>query len=213
MTNRPSPADNTGMSSGARVTDEVDFWNRRGDLRNCVRVVRARSPERLRWRMAVSGVTGSAGKLSGLERSRVVEPVREVVLDLEDRILRREAVLDARRHGVDLDRGEVLPVRTRWDLKRAAYLTGLDHEMVGRHLRLPVDFSSTIDTAGVVLVARALAASHEQRATRLFGEVDASRPQEAMARHERYMLQRANYDRDMARRWVALSRALAQGSR
>lgn len=201
------------MSSGARVTDEFDFWSRRGDLRNCVRVVRTRTPERLRWRLAVSGVTGIAGKLSGLERLRVVEPVREVVLDLEDRILRREAVLDARRQGVDLDRGEVLPTRTRWDLTRAAYLTGLDHEQIGRHLRLPVDFSSTVDTAGVVLVARALAASHEQRATKLLGQVDATRPPESMARHERYMLQRANYDRDLARRWVALSRAMVQGSR
>ena len=201
------------MSAGVRVTDEVDFWSRRGDVRSCVRVVRTRTPERLRWRLAVSGVTGLAGPLSGLERLRVVEPVREVVLDLEDRILRREAVLDARRQGIDLDRGEVLPLRTRWDLKRAAYLTGLDHEIIGRHLRLPVDFSSAVDTAGVALVARALAASHERRAQRLLGEVDATRPAESLARHERYMLQRANYDRDLARRWVALSRAMVQGSR
>lgn len=199
--------------SGARVTDEVDFWNRRGDLRNAVRVVRTRTPERLRWRLAVSGVTGIAGKLAGLERLRVVEPVREVVLDLEDRILRRETVLDARRQGVDLDRGEILPTRTRWDLTRAAYLTGLDHEIIGRHLRLPVDFSNAVDTAGVALVARALAASHEQRAAKLLAGVDTTRPQESMARHERYMVQRANYDRDLARRWVALSRAMVQGSR
>lgn len=201
------------MSSGARVTDEVDFWNRRGDLRNSVRVVRKRTPERLRWRLAVSDVTGIAGQMSGLERLRVVEPVREVVLDLEDHILRRETVLDARRHGVDLDRGEILPARTRWDLKRAAFLTGLDHEIIGRHLRLPVDFSSTVDTAGVVLVARALAASHEKRAARLLTGIDATRPVESLARHERYMVQRANYDRDLARRWVALSRAMVQRSR
>lgn len=201
------------MSTGARVTDEIDFWSRRGDLRQCVGVVRKRAPERLRWRLAVSGVTGLAGDLSGLDRMRVVEPVREIVLDLDDQILRRETVLDARKQGVDLDRGEVLPVRTRWDLTRAAYLTGLDHEVLGRHVRMPVDFSRPIDTGGVALVARALAGSHEQRAERLLTQLGANRPPESLARHERYMLQRANHDRDLARRWVALSRAMLQGSR
>src|SRR5436309_15990298 len=110
------------MSQGARVTDEIDFYRRRGQLQNTVRVIRARTPERLRWRAGVACVTQIAGSLRGRERMRIEEPVRELVLDLEDRMLRRETVLDARRSGVDLDRGEVLPRLTRWDLRRNAFL-------------------------------------------------------------------------------------------
>ena len=85
------------MSAGVRVTDEVSFWQRRGDLRRAVRVVRERTPERLRWRAAVSSVTEQAGGLSGSERVRIEEPVREVVLDLQDKILRREVVIEYKR--------------------------------------------------------------------------------------------------------------------
>ena len=137
------------MGTGARVTDEVNFWRQRGDLKRAVRAVRVRSPERLRWRMALSGVAESASALRGTDRLHVEEPVRELVLDLEDRVLRREAVLDARRFGMDLDRGEILPLRTRWDLTRTAFLTGVDHEMLTRYLKLPADFGRPIDVAGV----------------------------------------------------------------
>lgn len=200
------------MSNGARVTDEVEFWKRRGDLRRVVRVVRNRTPERLRWRLALSRVTGLAKGLGGLERLRLVEPVRETVLDLDDRMLRRETVLDARLHGVDLDRGEVLPARTRWDLKRASFLTGVDHEVVGRYVRMPVDFSRPIDTAGVSLVARALAGSHQRRADKLATQLE-RKTDPSLERYERVVRQRVDHDRDLARRWAALSRAILQGSR
>lgn len=197
--------------SGARVTDEVDFWRLQGDLRRCVRAVRSRRPERLRWRAALAGLSRLTIPLRGLDRLRIVEPVREVVLDLDDRILRREAVLDARQNGVDLDRGEVLPVRTRWDLKRTAYLTGLDHELIGRHVVLPHDFERPIDVAGASLVARAFAASHSARAERLQERVGSDALQGAP--HEQYLARRIGYDIDMARRWVALSRNLLDGSK
>src|SRR5262245_19127139 len=160
------------MGTGARVTDEVNFWRQRGDLRRAVRAVRVHAPERLRWRMALSGVAESAAPLRGLERLHIEEPVRELVLDLEDRVLRREAVPDARRLGMDLDRGEILPLRTRWDLTRTAFLTGVDHELLTRYLRLPTDFGQPIDVAGVVVVSRALSAQHKQRADRLAERVD-----------------------------------------
>ena len=89
------------MFDGARVTDAVDYHARRGEMRGAVRVVRTRVPERFRWRAAVAEVTGVAGSLRGLERMRVEEPVREIVLDLSDDSLQREVVLDARRRGVD----------------------------------------------------------------------------------------------------------------
>lgn len=200
------------MSAGVRVTDEVSFWQRRGDLRRAVRVVREREPERLRWRAAVSTVTETAGTLAGSERIRIEEPVREVVLDLKDKILRREVVIDARRFGVDFDRFEILPVRTRWDLTRTAYLTGVEPELIERYLQLPADFGKPIDMAGVAVISRALAATHKQRADKLVERVGAG-GNRALARHEQMMLERADLERDRARRWAALSKTLLEGSR
>lgn len=200
------------MAQGARVTDEIDFYKRRGQLQSAVRVIRARTPERLRWRAAVASVTQVAGVLRGRDRMRIEEPVREIVLDLDDRILRRESVLDARRSGVDLDRGEVLPPHTRWDLRRTAFLTGVDHEVLSRHLRLPGEYSRPIDTAAVVIVSRALAEAHKQRAERLLARLAASTDAQ-LARHEQYMLERAERDRDLARRWITLAKVMVDGSR
>jgi hypothetical protein len=197
--------------SGARVTDEVSFWRMRGELRRAVRVVRVRKPERLRWRAALATVTEAAAPLRGFDRMVIEEPVREIVLDLDDRILRREAVLDARQYGVDLDRGEVLPVRTRWDLKRTAFLTGVDHEVLARYLKLPADYERPVDTAGIVVISRAISRAHKQRAERLSQRVGGV--QDNLARHEHIMLERAEYERDLARRWAALSKALVQGSK
>jgi len=200
------------MAGSARVTDEVTFWRKRGELKYAVRVVRARKPERLRWRAAVATVTESAAPLRGRDRARVEEPVRELVLDLDDRILRRETVLDARRVGVDLDRGEILPRVTRWDLKRTAFLTGVDHELIAKYLKLPDDFNRTIDTAGVVVISRALAGNHKQRADVLLRRVGSTEDR-VLARHEQIMLERAEYERDLAHRWASLSKTLLQGSR
>jgi hypothetical protein len=200
------------MSQGGRVTDEVEFYKQRGDLQNSVRVLRLRRPERLRWRNAVASVTEVAGVLRGRERMRVEEPVREIVLDLDDKILRRESVLDARRFGVDLDRGEVLPRMTRWDLKRTAYLTGVEHEELGRYVRLPDDFGRTVDTAAVALVSRAIASAYKSRADKLLMRVQSTKG-DGLLRHEQYMLDRAEYDRDLARRWAGFSKTMISGSR
>jgi hypothetical protein len=176
-----------------------------------VRVVRDREPERLRWRSAISSVAETAGELRGIDRLRVEEPVREVVLDLGDRILRREVVIDARRFGIDLDRREILPVRSRWDLQRTAFLTGVDPELVGRYLALPADFGQPIDLAGVTVIARAIASTHTRRADQLVARV--GEPSGLLARHEQIMLERAEHERDRAKRCAALSKTLLHGSR
>jgi hypothetical protein len=200
------------MALGARVTDEIEFFRRKGQLQQTVRVIRARVPERLRWRAGVAAVSKIAGSLRGRERMRIEEPIREIVLDLEDRMLRRESVLDARRVGVDLDRGEVLPQLTRWDLRRNAFLTGVDHLALAPYMHLPDEYSAPIDTAAAVLISRALSDAHKQRADRLLArlptEVDAT-----LARHEQYMLERSDRDKDQARRWNALARILVDGSK
>lgn len=200
------------MSAGARVTDEVEFYRRKGQLQNAVRVIRTRTPERLRWRVGVAAMTQVAGSLRGRDRMRVEEPIREVVLDLEDRLLRRESVLDARRSGVDLDRGEVLPQLTRWDLRRSAFLIGVDHTALAPYMRLPDEYSAPIDTAAAVLISRAFAAAHKTRAARM---LKALSPQSTtpLARHEQYMLERGERDKDLARRWMVLSKVLVEDSR
>jgi hypothetical protein len=200
------------MSQGARVTDEIEFYRRRGQLQNTVRVIRTRTPERLRWRAGLAAVTTIAGGLRGRDRMRIEEPVREIVLDLGDRLLRRESVLDARRVGVDLDRGEVLPHHTRWDLRRTAFLTGVDHMALAPYMRLPDEYSAPIDTAAVVLVSRALSEAHKSRAERLLARLPNEEPGD-LQRHEQYMLDRCKRDRDLALRWMTLAKVMVEESR
>ena len=200
------------MAAGARVTDEIEFFRRKGQLQQTVRVIRSRVPERLRWRAGVAAVTQIAGGLRGRERMRIEEPIREILLDLEDRLLRRETVLDARRVGVDLDRGEVLPQLTRWDLRRNAFITGVDHMALAPYMHLPEEYSAPIDTAAAVLISRALSDAHKKRADRLVARLP-SALDAALARHEQYMLERSARDKDQASRWASLARVLVDGSR
>jgi len=200
------------MAAGARVTDEIEFFRRKGQLQQTVRVIRSRTPERLRWRAGVAAVTQIAGGLRGRERMRIEEPIREILLDLDDRLLRRETVLDARRVGVDLDRGEVLPQLTRWDLRRNAFITGVDHMALAPYMHLPEEYSAPIDTAAAVLISRALSDAHKKRADRLIARLP-SALEAALARHEHYMLERSERDKDQARRWASLARVLVDGSR
>jgi hypothetical protein len=145
-----------GSMWGARVTDQVERLRQRGEGREAVREVRRRDPDTFRWRSAVAKVSCVVGGLRGKDRLLLEEPVREMVFDLPNPLLRREVVLDARRHRVDLDRGEILPRRTRGDLARVAFLAELDLDLVRRYVRLPDDFDAPIDTGGVVVVGRAL---------------------------------------------------------
>ena len=199
------------FTKGARVTDAVGFFARRGELRGAVREVSRRVPERFRWRKAVCGVNKVAGRLRGLDRMRVEEPIRELVLDLGDADLRREVVLDARRAGVDLDRGEVLPRMTLADLRRLAFLTRVDVRRIARHMKLPEDFRAPIDTAGSVVVGRYLSEHHRQRAHKLWLSVPDPDGPGPLRLHHRYMLERAERDRDEAERWAALAQALLAG--
>lgn len=196
------------MNLEGRVTDEVDHYRRRGEIRGLVRTIRKRPPERLRWRTAMSVVTQIAGGLSGHKRMRLEEPIRELVLDLRDKILRREATLDARRNGVDLDRGEVLPAHTMWDLKRTAFLTGVELDKLTRYIDLPEDFSRPIDTGAIVIIGRALSNMHWSRSQRLLFRIPKQDEKNHLMRHEQYMLDRANYDAELARRWAALSKSM-----
>ena len=152
------------MAAGARITDAVTHYRAGGNFRGAVRLVRTRQPERLRWRAAVAALLQDASKMEGRARMRVEEPIRELVLALEDVILRREVVLDARLHRIDLDRGEVLPRWTVGDLRRLAFLAQTDLGLLHRYVPLATDFDATIDTAAVVLAGRALSIVYRQRA-------------------------------------------------
>lgn len=198
----------SGMYSGSRVTDAVEFYRHRGELPGAVSVVRRRAPERFRWRNAVSGVTAAASTLVGRERMRVEEPIREIILDLPDLRLRREVVLDARRSGVDLDRGEVLPSRTVGDLRRVSFLVGVDVSVLERYLRVPEDFDAPIDVGACVLLGRALSAAHRKRAQQLWLEVPEADPSRPSLMVHQYIAKRAERNAAYAKRWDALARAL-----
>jgi len=101
---------------------------------------------------------------------------------------------------------------TRWDLTRTAYLTGVEPDLIERYLPLPADFGRPIDLAGVAVISRALAATHKQRADKLVERVGGG-PARALAKHEQIMLERADHERDRARRWAALSKTILEGSR
>jgi hypothetical protein len=201
------------MNLGGRITDEVEHYRKQGELRNLIKTVRTRPPERLRWRTAMSTVTEVAGSLDGYNRMRVEEPVRELVLDLDDIILRRETTLDARRNGVDLDRGEILPHHTMWDLKRTAFLTGLEIDNLAHYIAFPDDYSKPIDTGAVVVVGRALSNMYWSRSQRLRLRIAANAKTPDLLQREQYIVDRANYEADLARRWAALSKTMVQGSR
>ncbi|MCA9610321.1 MAG: hypothetical protein KC619_32220 [Myxococcales bacterium] len=173
--------------------------------------MRKRTPERFRWRSAVAGVTKVAGKLRGLDRVRVEEPVREMVLDLYDIDLRREVILDARRAGVDLDRGEVLPHATLADLRRLSYLAGVDVGRIGRYTKLPEGFGDPIDTAASIVVARTLSEYHRRRAHKLWLNAPDPDGPSPLRKHELIMLERADQERYESERWAALAKALIQG--
>ncbi len=200
------------MFQGARITDVVSFHARRGELRGAVRVVRQRPAERFRWRTAVQGVSEVAGALRGLERMRVEEPVRELVIDLADPSLRREVVLDARKVGVDLDRGEILPRFTLGDLSRLSRVHRVELGHLARYAKLPRDPSAPIDTAACVVVGRALAEHHRKKAHRLWLSVPDPDGPEKLMLHHRIMLDRAERDRAEAERWSELAKALLGGA-
>jgi hypothetical protein len=197
------------MTAGARITDAVTHFARRGNFRNAVRLVRLRPPERLRWRAAVGTLTLDAGRLSGSDRMRLEEPIRELVLDLSDAFLRREVVLDARLHRVDLDRGEVLPRWTFGDLHRLSFLARTELDLLRRYVPLPTSFEAAIDTAAVVLAGRAFSNNFRQRAERLWLSVPDQDGPEPLRLHQRMILERAELDAESSKRWSALAKTLA----
>src|SRR5687768_6472645 len=131
------------MAAGARITDAVGHFRSRGNVKSAIKVLRARQPERLRWRAAVGALTHDAGRLWGGDRMRVEEPIRELVLDLGDGFLQREVVLDARLHRVDLDRGEILPHWSMADLRRLSFLARTDLDLLARYVRLPSEYEAS----------------------------------------------------------------------
>ncbi len=195
-------------AAGARITDAVAHFRTRGNYRSAVKLVRARKPERLRWRAAVSGLTLDAGQRRGRDRMHIEEPLRELVLDMSDIILQREVVLDARLHRVDLDRGEILPRWTFGDLRRLSFLAQTDLTLLQRYVSLPNHYDALIDTAAVVLAGRSFANVFRQRAQRLWLSVPDQEGPLAKPEQHRFVLVRADQEAELARRWGALSKTL-----
>lgn len=196
------------MFQSGRITDVVSYHTQHGEMKGAVRVVRQRPAERFRWRRAVAGVNQVAGSLRGMERLRIEEPVREMVLDLDDTFLRREVILDARKVGVDLDRGELLPHHTLRDLRRLSAEHRVELAHLARYMKLPRALAAEVDTAACVVVGRALAEHHRKKAHRLWLAVPDPDGPEPLRQHHRFMLDRAERDRAEAERWAALATSL-----
>jgi hypothetical protein len=193
---------------GYRVTDAVEYYQQRGEERLAVRVVRRRDPDKFRWKGAVSSLSRAIASLRGSDRSRVEEPVREIVLDVEDAILQRECVLDARRFRVDLDRGEILTHRTMGDVRRTAFLAGVDLDLVRPHVELPEDFGAPVDVAGVVLVGRAYATQYRERSQRLLLALPTSESESVFTSRHHAIAEQAEADAADSKRWAAVAKAL-----
>ncbi|MBX3248399.1 MAG: hypothetical protein KF901_14565 [Myxococcales bacterium] len=194
--------------NGARITDAVSFYQRKGEGKDAVRLVRQRDPDKFRWRSAVSKLTSSAGRMRGSDRMKIEEPIREVVLDLADDGLQREVVLDARRFNVDLDRGEILPAHTMGDVRRYAFLVGADVRVIERYVELPEDFAAPVDVAACALVGRAMANHHRRRAQKIWLELPDPEDPEPRRHHHDLMADRAARDAELARRWAAFAKTL-----
>jgi hypothetical protein len=159
----------------------------------------------------VKGLTSVAGRLRGMDRMRVEEPVREVVLDVTDFELRREIILDARRNGVDFDRGEVLPGRTVGDLRRYSFLTDVPLDHVQKHLRMdPTSFFERVDTAAVAIVGRHYEVVHRKKAHELWLSIPDPDGPETVGLHHRIMLDHADREAELAERWAAFTKAVLE---
>lgn len=196
------------MNATGRVTDAVNFFQQKGHAKGAVRVVRSRSPERFRWRRAVGSLTETAGRMTGLSRMRIEEPVREVVLDVGSRPLKKMVVLDARIHGVDLDRGEVLPHHRFADIRRMAFLAGVDLARLQPHMPLPTDVLGPVDSAAAILVSSAIAGSHRRLAQAFWGRLPGAESPVALCKHHQRIEQRADREAQLAKRWDAFALAL-----
>ena len=193
---------------GSRVTDAVEFFRQREEYRHALNLVRTRTPDPRRWRHAVGRMSYAVASLAGRSRHHVEEPLREVVLDLGDGALRREVVLDARRLHVDLDRGEVLAQKTYGDLRRVAFLTGVEVDLIRPHVPLVDDFFAPIDVAGVVVVGRSMAEAYQRRSHRLMLTLPSDTGLSGLTTRERGTAEQANRDSTAAARWGAFARAL-----
>lgn len=193
---------------GYRVTDAVEYYQQRGEERLAVRAVRKRDPDKFRWKGAVSSLSRAISALRGSERHRIEEPVREIVLDVTDAVLKRECVLDARRYRVDLDRGEILTQRTMGDVRRTAFLTGVDLDLVRPHVTLPEDFGEPVDVAGIVLVGRAYAERYRDRAQRLFLALPGEEARDRFTDRHHAIAEQAESDALESKKWAAVAKAL-----
>jgi hypothetical protein len=142
---------------------------------------------------------------------RIEEPIREVVLDVDDFQLKRQIILDARRNNVDFDRGEVLPFRSVGDLRRYSFLTNVPLDRVQRHVRMdPTSFFERVDTAAVAIVGRHYEIVHRKKAHELWLEIPDPDGPEEQELHHHIMADRAEREAKTADSWAAFTKAVLE---
>ncbi|MBI2894313.1 MAG: hypothetical protein HYY06_12240 [Deltaproteobacteria bacterium] len=164
-----------GTTPGAprsRVTDDVGFFCRRGEIGSAVNVVQTRDPDFHRWRRAFNFVArASCAWLAGRDLLWSEAALRDLVESVPNPALAKELVLDARESRVRMNLSDPLPHWTARDLMQFADENDVDMGTLKRIAKLPPTVREPIDTGGVVLVTREMARRHRLRAQSLWLEL------------------------------------------
>jgi hypothetical protein len=161
-----------GNAPRTRVTDDVTFFCKRGELPAAVNIVQRRAPDFHRWRRAFGAVARvSYAWLQGKNLVWTESALREVIDYLPDPQLAKELVLDARQYRVRMNFGDPLPHWSGRDLMRFADEHDIDMSIVKRIAPLPPRVTDPLDTAAVVLATREMSRRHRRRAQALWLEL------------------------------------------
>jgi hypothetical protein len=196
-----------------RITDDAAILCRRRDFPRAVNVLQRRAPDRRRWRHAFRQVVSSGDHvLDGARRQWFEAALRELVVNVSDRRLAGELVIDAAAGACRVDLGPVLPIWTARDLWSHADQVDLPMAYVAQVTELPRSIRAPIDTARVIHDCRRTADAHRVCAN----EIGAALHPNAVideARGEADVralaaLQELRAHQDAARRWRDLAHRL-----
>ena len=93
------------------------------------------------------------------------------------------------------------------------FLTGTDMDLIRRFVEVPEDFHAPLDTAGVVIVGRAIAERHRRRAHRVSLELPEGPVSASGTELVTKLRRQADEDADSARRWRAVAETILRHDR
>lgn len=196
-----------------RVSEDTAVLCRRADFPRAVNLLQRRAPDHRRWRQALRGVAGTAGRaLDGMRRNWMGGALREVLAGVTAPWLQRELILDVHAAGGgDLAPGELLPVWTARGVWHAAEAAGVPMAYVAQVTVLPRAIDAPVDTAQLVTDFRCTARAHREHAAELASRLPMRGPTCALPMDEMLVQLQVDSQRDAAERWRALAQRLLNG--